>query len=129
MTLVEQYTKMSEEIIQNDEDITKYEHDLEARDEYIKNLNLYASCRDLFTQPVRLLRTKLAKNRIKQIKKSYYKLRNKSLREYVSENDEEFGQDLEDVARYIKPSELLTFANEHKISYENDEKKLIKRRN
>ena len=128
MTLVEEYTIRSNEMLEKDEQISGYEKELDKREEYIKNLMINASLKDLICHPFRLMRTSLEKERIRKIKQAYYKIRNSSLFENIKEETGELGDDLEGAARFTKPDRLRKFISKYNISGENIDKKLLKTR-
>ena len=129
MTLIEQYTKLSEDILRNDETVTEYEENLAKKESYLKNLIIDSETSEYLKHPFKLMRTSLEKERLRQIKEAYFKIRNSSLTDIIniSETDE-FGEALENAAKDVKPRKIKKFIESHSLNDIPDSKKLLKTR-
>ena len=128
MTLVEQYTKISDEIIANNQDIQDYEKELNERENYIDNLLISNSLLEMIMHPIKLMNTRKEQLKIKKVKNGYFKLKNKSIVENIAEESGDFGEDLYNAARYTKPNGLEEYSRIYSVDNLKNNKKLLKER-
>ena len=130
MTLVEQYTEISEKLINDDEEIKKYEQNLISRELFVTHLIASSKLTSMMAHPIRLVRTFKENKRLENIEKRYYKIRNSKLTENINwKKAGEFGEDLERAARETKIENIRDFMNKHIVDDKKIDQKLLKLRN
>ena len=128
MTLVEEYTLKSENMLRNDEEIVNYENELKNRTIHLNHLIATSSILELLIHPVKLIRTNQAIKKTQKIQDEYLKIRNSGLVENITEETGELGDDLEYAVRISKPTRIKWFIEKHPLDNDCNSKKLLKTR-
>ena len=126
MTLIEQYSEISEDIIKNDAEIRKYEKDLLSKEMYICKLIYTTKMTKVLMHPIKFVKTNRERFRLESIQKKYNVLRNSRIDENIEwEKADEFGDDLEKAAKIYKIGKIRDFISKNPINDENIDKKLL----
>ena len=129
MNLVDHYTELSEQLINEDEDIKRYERELACKKLYITYLIASSKIEELLIHPIRLIRTEKEEKRLKSIEKEFNRIKKSKLEDSINwDKADEFSEDLERAAKENKIEKLRDLMSKNVIEDEKINQKLLKLR-
>ena len=123
MNIIDEYNELGNKVVEEAEDIKKYEDDLKGKRARITSL-LKGEDLTVFLNPLRLIRLTRENKRLRIIGKTLDNLKKSTVLHNMDEESGNLQEDLYNSAYYFKPNRIRLFMKQNRIYDESRDKKL-----